>query len=285
MLGALISAGSSLLGGLLGKNSADATRQAQVDMANQNIALQREFAQNGIQWRVEDAKKAGIHPIYALGSGGASFSPVSAAFSSDTSLPNALASAGQDIGRAVDKTRTAADRFGVRAATALQLEGLKLDNDLKRTEIASKTARLRADQVGPPMPASADAYLIPGQSNSGLIKQKPLELAPSPANAPHAEGGSHGDVGYARTVTGGYAPVPSKDAKDRNEDMMIPEMLWAWRNNIMPNFRDYYRKPPPFDPGPGREWRWSYSGQEYRSVVSPKRNSGPSGYKGNPNLW
>lgn len=285
MLGSLISAGTSILGGLLGKSSADATRDAQQAMAERNIQMQEEFAKKGIRWRVADAKAAGIHPIYALGSGGASFSPVSAAFSSDTSLPNALASAGQDIGRAIDKTRTANERVDVRAATALQLEGLKLDNDLKRAEIASKTARLRADQVGPPLPASADAYLIPGQSQSGLIKKKPLELAPSPSNAPHAEGGSHGDIGYARTVTGGYAPVPSKDAKDRNEDMLIPELLWAWRNNILPNFKETYRKPPPFDPGPGREWRWSYSGQEYRSVVSPKRNSGPSGYKGNSNFW
>lgn len=286
MLGSLISAGTSILGGLLGKSSADATREAQQAMADKNIAMQREFAQNGIQWRVADAKAAGIHPIYALGSGGASFSPVSAAFQSDTSLPNALASAGQDVGRAIDKTRTASQRMDARgeAATALQLEGLKLDNDLKRAEIASKTARLRADQVGPPMPASADAYLIPGQSQSGLIKQKPLELSPAPSGAPHAEGGAHSDVGYARTVSGGYAPVPSKDAKDRNEDMLIPELLWAWRNNILPNFKDTYRKPPPFDPGPGREWRWSYSGQEYRSVATPRRNI-PQSYRGEQRSW
>lgn len=286
MLGTLISAGSTLLGGLLGKSSADDARAATQRMADQNIALQREFAQNGIQWRVEDAKKAGIHPIYALGGGGASFSPVSAAFSADTSLPNALASAGQDVGRAIHATRSASGRVDAmgKAAAALQLEGLHLANENARVELASKTARLRAGQIGPPLPSSGDAYLIPGQSQSPLIKQKPLELAPSPSNAPHAEGGSHGDVGYARTVTGGYAPVPSKDAKDRNEDMLIPEMLWSWRNNILPNFRESYRKPPPFDPGPGREWRWSTSGQEYRSVVTPRRNV-PASYRGPQRSW
>lgn len=32
-----------------------------------NVNLNKEFAQNSIQWRVEDAKQAGIHPLYAMG--------------------------------------------------------------------------------------------------------------------------------------------------------------------------------------------------------------------------
>lgn len=35
--------------------------------AKENIKLQKQFAQTGIQWKVADAKKAGIHPVYALG--------------------------------------------------------------------------------------------------------------------------------------------------------------------------------------------------------------------------
>lgn len=34
-------------------------------------AIQREFAQQGIRWKVEDAKAAGLHPLYALGGGSA----------------------------------------------------------------------------------------------------------------------------------------------------------------------------------------------------------------------
>ncbi len=41
-----------------------------------NQRQQREFAQNAIQWRVADAKKAGLHPLAALGSQGISYSPV-----------------------------------------------------------------------------------------------------------------------------------------------------------------------------------------------------------------
>lgn len=43
--------------------------------ADKNAELQREFAKHGIQWRMEDAKAAGVHPMYALSGGGAAFSP------------------------------------------------------------------------------------------------------------------------------------------------------------------------------------------------------------------
>lgn len=262
MLGNLISAGTSILGGLLGKKSADEAREQSLALARENMALQREFAQSGIQWRVEDAKKAGIHPIYALGGAGASFSPVSANFTADTSVPNALAAAGQDIGRAVHATRTQKDRVGALSATAakLQLEGAQLDNDLKRVEIASKTGRLRQGQVGPPNPVGAN-YLIPGQTESGEVKPKPLEVAPANKGAPSMEGGAITDVGQART-TQGWAPVPSKDVKERIEDNVFQEALHFYRNNVLPSLGQNLT--PPFDAPKGKEWWFNTLRQEYQ---------------------
>lgn len=263
MLSAIIPAAANIIGGLLGKSSADKARQASIDMANQNIALQREFAQNGIQWRVEDAKKAGVHPIYALGGSGASFSPVSANFTADTSLPNAMAAAGQDIGRAIHATRTQKDRMGALSATAakLQLEGLNLDNDLKRVEIASKTGRLRQGQVGPPMASPAANYLMPGQTESGEVKPKPLEVAPGAKGSPQMEGGAITDVGMARTKDG-WAPVPSNDVKQRIEDNMFQEALHFFRNNVLPSFGQNLN--PPFQAPKGKEWWYNTLRQEYQ---------------------
>lgn len=67
--GNVFNAGATILGGLMGDNSS-ARQNAQ------NIAYQKEFAQKGVQWKVEDAKKAGLHPLYALGANTTSFSPV-----------------------------------------------------------------------------------------------------------------------------------------------------------------------------------------------------------------
>lgn len=266
MLGNIISAGASLIGGLLGKSSADDARRSQEALAAQNMAMQREFAQSGIQWRVEDAKKAGIHPIYALGSGGASFSPVSANFAADTSLPNAMAAAGQDIGRAINSTRTADQRVDAftKTAQALQLEKAGLENDLLRTEIASKTGRLRSP-ASPPFPAPGANYLIPGQSGS-YIEPTPLKVTPGAAQQPQSEGGAITDVGYARTSTG-WAPIPSNDVKQRIEDNLPQELLHFMRNNLMPSV-GYNFNPPPFKAPEGQEWHFHVPSQEYR--LQPK---------------
>lgn len=268
MLGPLISAGASLLGGLMGKSSADDAR----DQANQHSlrqeALQREFAQNGIQWKVQDALKAGIHPIYALGSGGASYAPVSQNFTADTSLPNALASAGQDISRGIHATRTQSQRTDAigKQAAALQLEGLSLDNDAKRLEIASKTGRLRSGQVGPPM--AGDNYLIPGQTESGQVKPKPLEVAPGAPGRPHMEGGSITDVGTSRT-NDGWAPVPSKDVKERIEDNVFQEALHFYRNNVLPSVGQNLS--PPYEAPKGKQWWFNTLRQEYQLYDAGKR--------------
>lgn len=255
-LGSLISAGASLLGGLFGKQSADDARAAQQRMADQNIALQREFAQSGIQWRVEDAKKAGIHPIYALGSAGASFTPVSSAFAADTSAANAVAAAGQDIGRAVNATRPAAARLDAftRAAQALQLEKGGLENELLKAELASKVGRLN-QQNNPPLPSGGEAWLIPGQAQSGLTnlpKSEPLKRTAADPRVSSQEYGAVTDTGHMRT-SGGLFPAPSKDAKERIEDNFYQETMHFIRNNLLPMIAPAFNAPP-HAPDKGMAW-------------------------------
>lgn len=267
MLPALIGAAAGLAGGLLNKSSADSAREASIQHSLRQEALQKEFAQSGIQWRVEDAKKAGIHPIYALGGSGASYSPTSSNFTADTSMGSALAQAGQDISSSMQKTQTAGARVDAYTAAAqkLSLEKGSLENELLRTELASKTGRLRQTS-NPPFPTVGNPYLIPGQADSGIdpIKNVPLERIPGRADAPHAEPGSVTDVGYARTAGGGYAAVPSKDVKERIEDNLVQELMWAFRNNVMPSF-GLNQSPPPKSTLPKGYDAWVYSPfkQEY----------------------
>lgn len=66
-----------IVGGLTG---IDFGRSDREDRANaqfdQNMAMQKEFAQMGVRWRVEDAKAAGLHPLAALGVQPSQSSPV-----------------------------------------------------------------------------------------------------------------------------------------------------------------------------------------------------------------
>lgn len=255
-IGALIGAGASLLGGLFGnkaqKDSNEANLAAQREMNAQNIALQKEFAQHGIRWKVEDARAAGIHPIYALGGSTHSFTPVSANFQSQplTALPNAMAAAGQDLGRAVNATRTGGERVDAftKTAQALQLENMSLQNDVLRTEIASKSGRL-VQAANPPMPSPGDQWLVPGQAQSGLVKNKIQERIGADPLKPSQEPGAVTDTGHLRT-SGGLFPVPSKDAKEQIEDNLYQETMHFLRNNLLPMISPHFNEPPhPADKG------------------------------------
>lgn len=116
--------------------------------AKRNIKMQREFAQHGVRWKVDDAKKAGVHPLAALGAQTHSFSPVSVGSDFGTSLANA----GQDISRAMNATRTGEERQNAYQKTLmdLQIERGGLENEILRQQLASSIAR-SVQASGPPM--------------------------------------------------------------------------------------------------------------------------------------
>lgn len=132
--GALISGGASLVGGLFGKSQGKKNRK----LAREQMAMQKEFAQHGVRWRVEDARAAGIHPLAALGMQSMSFSPVYAQH--DNSMGEAFADAGQNLGRAVAAQMTPDQRrmtaLGL-AAAEKQLE----EADARILALQSEAAR------------------------------------------------------------------------------------------------------------------------------------------------
>lgn len=82
----VVPAVAAVAGSLLNKRSQDKASEqqqqahddsvaAQERMNEANLNAQREFAQHGIRWKVEDAKAAGLHPLFGAGLTGASFSP------------------------------------------------------------------------------------------------------------------------------------------------------------------------------------------------------------------
>lgn len=152
IIAAGVSAGGKLLGGLFGRD--ESKRAAEIQRENQlrQEALQREFAQNSISWKVEDAKRAGLHPLAALGAASTSYAPVSVGTPVDHSMSEAFAGAGQDLSRAINATRTTEQRELAFKQSALQLEGMQLDNDIKRASLASQVQKIKANE-NPPMPS------------------------------------------------------------------------------------------------------------------------------------
>lgn len=275
LLGALVGAGASIAGSAMNASAAASNNAATLADKEKDRELQREFAQSGIQWKVADAKKAGIHPIYALGGSTASYTP-SAISLSTPDIGSGLATAGQDIGRAIGATATQQQRdtaYTV-ATQKLSLERAGLENELLKSQIA------RARQTpNPPMPAasqSGNAFLIDGQGQTAgaAFKDQADKRIPS-GHMPNAEGGAIPDIGYARTQTG-WAPIPGKDVKERIEDNLIQEGLHAFRNNVLPSVG--INRTPPFPAPEGKYWFFDPIRQEYQLADANRKawSFGPS---------
>lgn len=165
--------------------AADSDRQrAQDDWASTEMAwareqfglnrdLQREFAQNGIRWRVADAEAAGLHPLAALGAQGSAYSPSTTAFNGPQYNPTsrggdslrALSNMGQNLARAASASSTAFER----QQQALSLKNQALQNDLLETQIANSKYELMSRSVGPSMPSTIQ-YM---RNADGSISKQP----------------------------------------------------------------------------------------------------------------
>lgn len=113
LLGGVVGAGANLVGGIYGQRN-----QAAINTANINAA--QNAAMYGIEWRVADAKRAGINPLAALGS---NFSPGPATAVGSNALGAGVGAAGQDIARAFQA-------YGDKLSKSAEL-----DNQLKQSQI------------------------------------------------------------------------------------------------------------------------------------------------------
>lgn len=272
VFGGIGSALGGVVDGLLGSDSDKKNQQAAQAHADaqraEDIALQREFAQNSIQWRVEDAKKAGLHPLAALGVSGYQYTPVGGTTFSrntrDLGIGNALSSMGQSIDRAREAGMTRAQREKAEAFSdeynVLQLRHAELQNTALELEIASREARLRqSNQEARPLPLSTGpdgTILMTGQADSyqpGIAAQAPAVVAASPlvshepsqivANElghPAQQAGS--DVDYSfdriqwRNGLVGYAPSRMRGAQkqDKHEEDWLGGISWNLRHRLNP---------------------------------------------------
>lgn len=171
MWGELIGAGSTLLGSAL--NSAN-----QNDINQQNADLQREFAQNSIQWRVQDAQKAGIHPLAALGAAGYNASP------SFVGADNGIAQAGQQISQGL--ARQLEDDFSEKSKLELErakLENLKLQKEINAMGQGGVSGLFGGDPAGVGAPLSITGGQDWINSNVGREQGIKLEAQPTPGRA------------------------------------------------------------------------------------------------------
>lgn len=235
-----------------------ANKNAADHAARMNYAQQKEFAQSGIQWKVEDAKKAGIHPLAALGASTPTTGGTHTVGGGGSDLGSSLASMGQSVGRAIQASSSADQRMMTKLQiqnAQTELTGKELDNAIKQSTLQ------KMNQVGPAFPSATDAHMIEGQGDAQRgVRLTPSESVASHPGRPGVQAGSINSLQYAREADGGITVVPSQQMKERIEDDFIGETMWHLKNRVIP-------PPPPrdmFPPPPGSDgWLWSPGRQKF----------------------
>lgn len=243
------------------------------DLANieKNRQMQYEFAQNGIRWRVADARAAGIHPLAALGSPGASATPIAIGpgYNVDfgrsgggSDIGSSLANMGQGVGRAVASTQTKVERQ-LTAFELMRQEQQIRAGDLDIAIKGAQLAKMTESQTGPGMPGSVDSgahKIVPAEITAGQKGNSTTEAGPpAPGNR------------FVRLPGDHYIPMPAKDLNI--DELSSPGGLsWSIINRLLPFFdrKVWEQSQPRLSDLPPGHHAWRYTPLGWMPVPSPK---------------
>lgn len=210
--------------------------------ADRNIKNQKEYAQHGISWKVADAKRAGIHPLAAIGANTMAYSPVS------------IGDAGQNISSSVEKILDKNQRNFTERYNEAVLK--KLDAETKAIMAHAGTAK----NPEPPFPEDG-VETVPKQVISSRDGGS-VESGMAPAfQLLSANNGKDAVMVFSQAAT---------DATE--EDTMARINLWieqygldAFTNKYAPSYYDIkpYLRKQGYD-----SWRWT--GRKFTVTKRPR---------------
>lgn len=244
-IGPAISGIGSVLGafGVGNRGGPDIGAQQQFSMQQLQMqeAFQREMAQNSISWRVQDAARAGISPLAALGA--PTFSPTVSAPGIDysgggggNSLAAGLSSAGANIGDAVSKTMTGQDKSQALYQMTIRDQQIKsndLDIAIKGAQLAKINQTLQTPSAPPVTPQTGP---LAGQ---GMVKIVPDKVTSGAADDPSRVAGVHPSTAMQQGVHNTYSE-PVSPAVINNPSITNP-FLWSWAGHrFIPQYEDWF---------------------------------------------
>jgi len=131
---------------------------------------------------------------------------------------------------------------------AAQLDGLKLDNDIKRAELASKLAVGTQPGAG----GMLDRDVVTGPEGYKLKK----ETSPASPTAPQRSFGVSPEVDLYRTHSG-YAPQVPQQLQEAFENDALGRWQWNIRNRLQPTWDMEAYGSPPGRAKPGHYWMYN----------------------------
>lgn len=194
----------NFVGGLMNMNN-------QNKLAERQENLQREFAQNSIQWRVNDAKKAGIHPLAALGSQGISYNPsyVGGDNFGGSQASISTSTSDKEIDELNKRLLTAQVRHAEAEATSAEMANIpKPQNTGGVLFGASQTKGALTNQTG--VGHSVSPTSMPGQASVN----------------PYGVSEVNNAVNFTKNTDGSLSLMPSQDVQDLVSESMLERLRW-----------------------------------------------------------
>lgn len=255
----------SAVGGALGSAIDGSQEKNAAEFASgQEYARQQEFARMGIRWRVADAKAAGLHPLAALGTQGASYSPVLALPGGGLSDPleSSLQSMGQNVNRAKSATQTDTER----RLEAAAIRNAELRNSLLEMQILDAYTGLNQPR-NPPAPDAVGVASGP-VAPTGAVRVRPSEVISAKPNEPHVEAGVGPGMQDVRIGGGATIRIPNQQLSDQLENMGpgVPAYVTG-----ISALRDWWHgaEPPKAALPKGYVWKWNRWKQAFEPYKPP----------------
>lgn len=201
-----------------------------------NYKQAKEFAQNQIQWRVLDAKRAGLHPLAALG-----VSPIAAppsAIGGDVSgLGQGLSEMGQNISRSIDAFQSRRERDQEMAKQeALNMLRYKLELDKFKNDQLETQSRIALNNARAAAVTTEMKNAVRGASlGQPRIPARPVAYSRGRYVLP---GGNNAMTTY-KGPNGENIPMPSESFEASAQNMWgIPE-IYLYGSLAFKKFKDY----------------------------------------------
>lgn len=199
-MGDWITAFAGDMWGLYGANQSENFAHGQ---NQKNRDMQYDFAQHGIQWRVEDAKAAGLHPLFALGAQIQGASPSQMVGDVGGVGQGSRAAAGQDSSQAFARSSPEAREM---LATQLQVQrslGAKYDAEANLAH--SQAMRNYQDPSSGLLPGGGATG--GGDTASGVVVPERNQFNPENQGAVNMQGAKRNSSAmFDRGVEAGVAP-------------------------------------------------------------------------------
>lgn len=205
----------------------------QMDFAKSQDQFQRDYVHNAMQWRVEDAKQAGVHPMAALGFQSPNYSPVStpsAPSYMDSSNFDTGSTFGQTFNNAVFTAKTQQQQL---EAGRLSNRGLELQNqhmELTNLQLASDLQRASMTTKAKPD--------VNGQGALGVIGGQQDAIPPESSSSPNTFGDSSYNLYSLASFGDMVLTALNPDIADSLTESQVAHLTATLSRDI-----EYYRNP------------------------------------------